>query len=49
MAMAFNGFPVDTVRFLKDLAGNNNRAWFQANKARYEESVRGPAWRSSKR
>ncbi|TNE48795.1 MAG: DUF2461 domain-containing protein [Bacteroidetes bacterium] len=25
-----------TLQFLKDLAANNNREWFQANKARYE-------------
>jgi uncharacterized protein (TIGR02453 family) len=41
--MAFDGFPADSVRFLADLARNNNRAWFQANKGRYERSVRGPA------
>ena len=26
--------------FLSDLAGNNNREWFQDNKARYEQDVR---------
>ena len=41
--MAFEGFPRDTVRFLAELAKNNNRPWFQANKARYERSVRAPA------
>ena len=41
--MAFEGFPADAVKFLADLARNNNRAWFQANKGRYERSVRGPA------
>ncbi len=41
--MAFNGFPPDAVRFLAELARNNNRAWFQANKDRYEQSIRGPA------
>ncbi|MHC4471264.1 MAG: DUF2461 domain-containing protein [Planctomycetota bacterium] len=29
-------------RFLKDLAANNDRAWFQANKDRYETDVRDP-------
>ncbi len=43
MAMSFQGFPADTVRFLSGLASNNNRDWFRANKARYERSVRGPA------
>ncbi|MEM7356985.1 MAG: DUF2461 family protein, partial [Acidobacteriota bacterium] len=28
--------------FLRDLAENNNRDWFQANKARYENDVREP-------
>ncbi len=41
--MAFEGFPRDAVKFLAQLARNNNRAWFQANKDRYERSVRGPA------
>ncbi len=35
-------FTKDYVKFLKDLAGNNNRDWFQANKKRYEESVKNP-------
>lgn len=43
MAMAFNGFTAETARFLKELAKNNNRDWFRANKDRYEESVHGPA------
>jgi len=28
-----------TLQFLKDLAANNNRDWFQANKARYEAAL----------
>ena len=32
-----------TFDFLADLAANNERAWFEANKARYEELVREPA------
>lgn len=39
MAMKFNGFPEDLFRFLEDLAVNNNREWFNANKPRYEQSV----------
>lgn len=31
--------------FLRNLAQNNNREWFTANKARYEEVVQGPALR----
>ena len=29
--------------FLKDLAENNNREWFKANKDRYDEDVKEPA------
>lgn len=35
-------FNKDYVKFLKDLAANNNREWFHANKKRYEESVKKP-------
>jgi len=30
-------------KFLKDLAANNDRDWFKANKARYEKDVKNPA------
>ena len=40
---AFKGFPADTVSYLAQLARNNSRPWFQANKDRYERSVREPA------
>ncbi|MGH3117756.1 MAG: DUF2461 domain-containing protein [Gaiellales bacterium] len=30
-------------RFLKDLSANNDRAWFEANRARYEEELLDPA------
>ncbi len=30
-------------RFLRDLAANNDRAWFHANKGRFEDDLRGPA------
>ena len=39
----FNGFPKDTLRFLKDLEQNNNREWFATNKARYESSFLEPS------
>jgi uncharacterized protein (TIGR02453 family) len=29
-------------QFLRDLKANNNREWFQANKARFEAEVKGP-------
>ena len=32
-------------RFLKDLKAHNERAWFQANKARYEAEARDPVLR----
>ena len=32
-----------TFDFLGDLAANNERAWFEANRERYEACVRGPA------
>ena len=31
--------------FLRELAENNNRDWFQANKSRYEAEVREPLLR----
>ncbi|MCB9547615.1 MAG: DUF2461 domain-containing protein [Myxococcales bacterium] len=40
---AFAGFPPDLFDFLAELSMNNNREWFEANKARYEASVREPA------
>ena len=35
----FSGFPEDLLKFLEDLARNNNREWFTENKERYRESV----------
>jgi uncharacterized protein (TIGR02453 family) len=36
-------FSKATFRFLDELAANNDRGWFEANKPRYEELVREPA------
>jgi len=36
---SFNGFPADLFRFFEDLEKHNNRAWFNASKDRYTESV----------
>ncbi|MFC1886438.1 TIGR02453 family protein [Thermodesulfobacteriota bacterium] len=36
-------FSPETFIFLKELAENNNRHWFQENKRRYEEHFKGPA------
>lgn len=40
--MAFTGFPSDAFRFYEELAADNSRTFWQANKQRYQESVRGP-------
>lgn len=40
---SFNGFPPAALQFLRDLAKNNNRPWFQAHKVEYEEKVLLPA------
>ena len=34
-----NGFPERTCAFLADLARNNDRAWFDAYKARYQTGL----------
>src|SRR5512139_3318195 len=39
----FSGFHKETVRFFTELCRNNNRAWFEAHRARYEEHVMAPA------
>ena len=36
-------FSKDTLKFLDELAANNNRTWFEANKPSYEALVREPA------
>ena len=36
MASTFSGFPPATLQFIKTLQRNNDREWFQKNKARYE-------------
>jgi uncharacterized protein (TIGR02453 family) len=38
-------FKAETFRFLEELAENNRRDWFTANRGRYEEHVREPALR----
>ena len=35
----FSGFPEDALRFLHELSRNNDKAWFDANKQRYQESI----------
>jgi uncharacterized protein (TIGR02453 family) len=38
-------FSRETFRFLRDLKRNNDREWYAANRARYEEHVKAPALR----
>ena len=40
--MEFQNFEPSFFRFIKQLARNNNRAWFLENKTRYEQEVLGP-------
>lgn len=40
--MPFGGFGKDFFGFLRDLAANNDRVWFEANKDRYREVVVAP-------
>jgi uncharacterized protein (TIGR02453 family) len=42
MADEFSGFPREAFTFWKGLERNNNRDWFQAHKAQYEQAVRRP-------
>lgn len=39
----FKGFPREALPFLKDLAQNNNRPWFQEHKSEYEQVVLEPS------
>jgi len=39
----FQGFSRDTVAFFNELAENNERSWFEANRARYQLEVVQPA------
>ena len=39
---AFAGFTPAAFRFLADLALNNNKPWFEANRAAYEKAVKQP-------
>jgi uncharacterized protein (TIGR02453 family) len=38
----FTGFPDDALAFFAELTAHNERAWWQANKDRFESSVRDP-------
>ncbi len=41
-ASAFSGFSNEAIQFLRDLAANNDRAWFQPRKADYERLLKEP-------
>jgi uncharacterized protein (TIGR02453 family) len=40
--MNFTGFPLEGLRFLRDLADNNDAAWFKPRREDYDALVRGP-------
>ena len=42
MGEKFEGFPKDMFKFLRELAANNERDWFNASKERYKQSVQAP-------
>lgn len=41
--MKFRGFPQSGIKFLNDLAANNNRQWFNAHRSEYEKVLFEPA------
>lgn len=41
--MKFNGFPPETIKFLGDLAENNNRQWFHDHRNEYEKYYLAPS------
>lgn len=41
--MGFEGFHDETFRFLAELSANNEKAWFEANRTRYEAYYLAPA------
>ncbi len=42
MSEVFAGFPRDGFDFLRDLAENNNKPWFKANRRGYDNGLLGP-------
>lgn len=39
----FEGFPIETMDYLTDLRANNNKAWFDDNRQRYDDFYIAPA------
>ena len=42
-AVRFQGWPPEALDFLRELEANNDRDWFKANRARYDEHLVAPA------
>jgi len=42
MRSVFSGFPAEGIQFMRNLARNNRREWFQPRKATFEEKVKLP-------
>jgi uncharacterized protein (TIGR02453 family) len=40
---AFRGFPPEALEFLRELEADNDRDWFKANRARYDDHLVAPA------
>jgi uncharacterized protein (TIGR02453 family) len=43
VAAEFRGWPPEALEFLRELEDNNDRDWFKANRARYDEHLVAPA------
>ena len=41
--IAFRGFPPEALEFLRELEADNDRDWFKANRARYDDHLVAPA------
>jgi uncharacterized protein (TIGR02453 family) len=41
-ATAFRGWPIEALEFLRELEADNDRDWFKANRARYDENLVAP-------
>jgi uncharacterized protein (TIGR02453 family) len=40
--MTFSGFPRSFFAFFEELSANNEKAWFEANRVRYDDDVKAP-------
>jgi uncharacterized protein (DUF2461 family) len=39
----FKGYPKESITFLKQIEKNNNKEWFETNKARFEKLIKEPS------